>query len=448
MALLTLSSTLSTPIKIFSQISFIALCGLLSACGGSDTTIVEKDSIPIEDDHDDEATPATKGRLLIADKDAAKVSIWEIAEQELLEEYTLTAAANALYSSPSYRLGIVMQRTSDKVNVIDSGLFQEDHGDHMDDEIESPMLLSFVTNESRPTHFVKNADQIAIFYDGNAATTTPAKVGVFTETNLMNNTAGNWLNYTTYMHGAAQARGEFLISTIRDSASASTLPDNVGLYKNNAGILEEQSVFSDACPGLHGSAQNTNKILFGCTDGVLVITQNGEEFTSNKILNTADFTGSMRIGTVEMYEDSSDAIGIASGKFFVIDTLANSMTPINWVDSSITPAPSATAYDFADEGELFVILDNQGYITTIDTNNWQVIDRFKVVTSDFTNLATGTRYELALTPGHNAYVSDPINNKIYEVDLDENTATEILQLNFTPLKITWLGIAEPSGHDH
>ena len=440
---------LQTPIKTFSQISLIAFCGFLTACGGSDTTIVEKDSIPIEDDHDhEEATPATKGRLLIADKDAAKVSVWEIAEKQILEEYTLTDVASAVYASPTYRYGIITQRLVDKVNVIDSGLFQEDHGDHMDDEVQAPGILNFSTNESRPTHFVKNAEHIAIFYDGNAATTTPAKVGVFTENNLLNNTSGNWLNYTTHMHGAAQARGEFLLSTIRNPASSSTLPDNVGLYKNNAGTYAEQSVFSDACPGLHGSAQNTNKILFGCTDGVLVITQNGEVFTSSKILNTADFTGTMRIGTVEMYEDSSDAIGIASGKFFVIDTLANTMTPINWVDNNISPAPSATAYDFADEGELFVILDNQGYITTIDTNNWQVIDRFKVVTSDFTNLATGTRYELALTPGHNAYVSDPITNKIFEVDLDENTATEILQLSFTPLKMTWLGIAEPSGHSH
>lgn len=435
-------------LKIFSQISLITLLGFLSACGGGDTNLVERDPIPVDNHDHDDSTPATKGRLLIADKDQAKASIWEISEKQILEEYSLTAVASAVYSSSTYRYGFVVQRTADKVNLIDSGLFQEDHGDHMDDEVESPMLLSFTTNDSRPTHYVKNAEQIAIFYDGNAATTTPAKVGVFTEANLMNNTPGNWLNYSTHMHGAAQARGEFLLSTIRNPASTSTLPDNVGLYKNNAGTYEEQSVFSDACPGLHGSAQNTNKILFGCTDGVLVITQNGDDFTSSKISNTADFTGTMRIGTVEMYEDSSDAIGIASGKFFVIDTLANSMTSINWVDSSITPAPGAIAYDFADEGELFVILDNQGYITTIDTNNWQVIDRFKVVTSDFTNLATGTRYELALTPGHNAYVSDPITKKIHEIDLDENTSTEILQLNFTPLKITWLGIAEPSGHDH
>lgn len=439
-------------VKNISYLSLIALCGLLSACGGSNTTIVEKEPIPIKGDHqhdrDDEATPATAGRLLIATKDQPKVSLWELSEKRLLEEYSLTTAANALYSSPSYRLGIVMQRTSDKINVIDSGLFQENHGDHMDDEVEAPRLLSFATDQSRPTHYTKNSEQMAVFYDGNATTTTAAKVGVFTENNLLNNTAGNWLNYSTHMHGAAQARGDYLISTIRDASTTNTLPDKVGVYKNNAGVLTEESVFADTCPNLHGSAQTKHKVLFGCGDGVLVITQTGTTFTSSKIINTSDITGTMRIGTMIAHEKLSSTIGIASGKFFVIDTLSNTMTPISWVDSSITPAPSATAYDFADEGELFVILDNQGYITTIDTNNWNVIDRFKVVSSDFNKLPTGTRYELALTPGHNAYVSDPINNKIYKVDFDENNASEILQLSFTPLKITWLGIAKPSGHNH
>lgn len=441
----------STSVKIFSQISFISVCSLLSACGGSDTRIVERAPIPIEDDHsnhDDEATPAGKGRLLIATKDQPKVSIWEISEKQLLEEYTLTAPANALYSSPSYRLGIVMQRTSDKINVIDSGLFQENHGDHMDDEVEAPRLLSFSTDQSRPTHYTKTSKQIAIFYDGNAATSAPAKAGVFTENNLLDNTAGNWLDYPTHMHGAAQARGNHVISTLRDAAASSTLPDKVGVYTVNAGVLAEESVFNDTCPELHGSAQTTDKVLFGCSDGVLVLTQSGDSITSSKIANTSDITGSMRVGTLESHENLSDVIGVASGKFFVIDTLSNNITPISWLDSNVSPAPSATVYDFADKGELFVILDNQGYITTINTNNWQVVDRFKAVASDFINLVSGTRYELAVTPGHRAYVSDPITNQVHEIDLNQGKVTDKLQLNFTPLKITWLGIAEPSDHSH
>lgn len=35
-----------------ASLSFLLLAALLSGCGGSDTTIVERDPIPIDDDHD------------------------------------------------------------------------------------------------------------------------------------------------------------------------------------------------------------------------------------------------------------------------------------------------------------------------------------------------------------------------------------------------------------
>src|SRR5690606_20775011 len=100
-------------------------------------------------DHDNEAL--TQGRLLISLKDQPKVSIIDINEKTLLEEFALHEAPSALYASPSYRYGYVVQRTADLVNVIDSGLSQEDHGDHKDDVISAPRIMSFYSNGSRPT---------------------------------------------------------------------------------------------------------------------------------------------------------------------------------------------------------------------------------------------------------------------------------------------------------
>src|SRR5690606_202273 len=106
------------------------------ACGGGDTTIIERDPVPIDDDHDHgHEESLTQGRLLISVKDQAKVSIIDIKGKELLEEFTLTEAPSALYASPSYRYGYLVQRSADLINVIDSGLSQEDHGDHKDDVV-------------------------------------------------------------------------------------------------------------------------------------------------------------------------------------------------------------------------------------------------------------------------------------------------------------------------
>jgi hypothetical protein len=438
------------------SLTLILIASLLSACGGGDTKIIERNPVPIDDghdhghdddhDHDDESL--TQGRLLISIKDQAKVSIIDIKGKELLEEFTLREAPSALYASPSYRYGYVVQRTADLVNVIDSGLSQADHGDHKDDVIAAPMMMSFHTNGSRPTHFTDTHNQSVIFYDGNAATTTPASVGVYTESDIANNTVGTRLEYATHMHGAAQGRGDYLISTVRDAATASTLPDRVALYKAEAGVFEEQEVFTETCPGLHGSAQNENQIAFGCTDGVLVITQHGENFTAEKIANPTNFGSTMRVGTVIAADNALEFVGIAAGQFFSINTSTNQLTAINWIDAGTSPAPSAVSYDFADGGELFVILDNQGWLTLLDTSNWSVKHRIQVITSNLNALPTGSRFELALTPGHIAYVSDPIANQIKQVNLDEAVVSASIQLNFTPNKFTWLGIAEPEGSHH
>lgn len=445
-----LQNILNDSIKISLLLFALAVPGLLTACGGGDTKIVEREPIPVEDDHDHDHDdePKTQGRLLVAIKDQPKVGIWDINEATLLEEYTLTEPASALYASPSYRYGFVIQRIANRVNVVDSGLSQEDHGDHKDDIIEAPRWLAFGTDKTRPTHFTGNDTQSAIFFDGNGDTTTPAQVGVFTEANIKNNTPGIWLEYTTHMHGAAQARGDYLLSTIRDPLTTNTLPDRVGLYKATSGFYNEQQIFSDTCPGLHGSAQNETQIAFGCTDGVLVITQSGETFTSKKIANPASFTGTTRIGTVYGDENNAEFVGVAAGQFFAINTSNNSISPINWINTDATTAPTALAYGFADEGELFVILDNQGWLTLLNTNNWTVSTRIQAITSNLSALPTGARFELALTPGHIIYVSDPIANQIKHIDLDEAKVSGSLQLDATPSKIVWVGIEEPAGNHH
>ncbi len=114
----------------------------------------------------------------------------------------------------------------------------------------------------------------------------------------------------------------------------------------------------------------------------------------------------------------------------------------------MTTPPTALAYGFADGGELFVILDNQGWITLLNTNNWTVSTRIQAITSNLSALPNGARFELAVTPAHMIYVSDPIANQIKQIDLHEAKVSGTLQLNATPSKVVWLGIAEPAGNHH
>jgi len=428
--------------NVLSSLTFIFISILVSSCGGSDTNIVERESIPIEDDHDHDEEKISQGRLLISTKDQAKVSVVDINGKTVLHEVALNESPSAIYASPTNRYGFIVQRTADRVDILDGGLWQENHGDHLHDYEQTPTQMPFNTNKVRPTHFTGTDTESVIFYDGNAETATPASVGVFTEIDITNNTAGTWLEHSTHMHGAAQSRGDYLIATLRDPATTSTLPDRIAIYREHNGYFVDENIVAETCPGLHGSAQNKNQIAFGCTDGVLVMTQMGDVFSAKKIINPVNFTGTTRVGTLLGDETIAEFIGIASGQFFAINTSTNTITAIHWADANINP--TATGYGFADDGNLFVILDNHGGVTILNSDDWSLKARIQAVTSNIAALPAGSKFELALTPGKKAYVSDPIANQINQIDLEKAVVSDTIPLDFIPNKLTWLGIAEPA----
>ena len=244
---------------------------LLSACGDNTTHIVEKEPIPVEDDHDHDDVSAA-GRLAISAKDSNLVSVYDLADSMLLDSFAVADTPSALAASASKRYALVVQRTTDRIEFIDGGVFQEDHGDHLHDYQQEPALASFVLTDSRPTHITTNDSQVAVFFDGDAATGTPAALAVFTDADITSDSGGYAvLHYNTNMHGAAQARGEILVSTIRDATTASTLPDQVGIYHVHGDHFHLEQEFETRCPGLHGSAQNKDYVSFGCTDGVMLL---------------------------------------------------------------------------------------------------------------------------------------------------------------------------------
>lgn len=437
---------------------------LLSACGDSTTNIVEKDPIPVEDDHDhDHAEISTAGRLAISAKDANLVSVYELQDGSLLDTFAVADVPSALAASPAKRYALAVQRTSDRVEFIDGGLFQEDHVDHLHDYQQAPALTSFILSDSRPTHITATDSQLAVFFDGDAASSTPAAVAVITEADITSDSNGYpVLNYTVNMHGAAQARGDYLISTIRDADSATTLPDKVALYEQHGDHYHEELVFDALCPGLHGSAQNEHFIGFGCTDGVLLIEQDGTGFTATKLANSADFTDSMRIGTLVGTAHAEHFVGFAGASAFAIHAHDAEMELIDW---QAAEGEVLTGYGFADSGSKFVLLDNQGYLTILNYHGHQhdgadaaeaeepafeFAAKVQLTTADAATMPEGSRFELAISASDDkVYVINPIDSSLLTVDTADGEVVASQQLNFVPHKLVWLGIAQPAeAHDH
>ncbi|MFC0049350.1 YncE family protein [Rheinheimera tilapiae] len=413
---------------------------ILAGCGDATTNIVEKEPIVIKDPHPPVAAVG-KGRLLVSDKSSAVVSVYDLDRSELIEQFQLINTPDAVYPSPGQRYAFVVQRPNDRIQLVDGGQWQEDHGDHLHPYSEKPKLMSFQLNGSRPTHVQSNASTTAVFMDGDAASKTPAAVVTLTEANISADKKDlPLLQYDTHMHGAAQPRGDQLISTIRDAASSDILPDKVGVYSQTAGKFSLSQTFAPTCPRLHGSAQNKGFVGFGCTDGVLVITQSGSTYTASKIANPADITGTSRIGTVEGHDDAAHFVGLAGALVFAVDPQNKTINKIDWQ----APANAAiVGYGFTAKAKHFVLLDNQGYLTVLNYSGSAFTLAGKVqVATGLSAMPAGSSLQLTLAGSeYRAYVSNPVNKAVVAVDLAKLQVTSTLQLNYTPHKLTWLGIA-------
>ena len=445
----------------FITIAMAAL--LLSGCDDAETTIVEQDPIETVEETDDGYTIESMGRLAVLSADSSEAAIFDLDDGDLLDTFTLTHDDNTLDTSASYRFAVIANRTEDYVGFIDGGLFREDHVEHLHDFEQAPVMSDFELTDSRPTHVTAHDGQMAVFYDGDEDSGTFASVQVITDADITSeNDELPGIVYDINMHGVAEARGEHLLSTIRrddaETTSATTvLPDHVGVYHFHDDEYELEQTLDVNCPDLHGASQNHEFVVFGCTDGILVAEQDGDNYEASKMANISE-VGSLRIGTIYGHEDSEVFVGIASthggpGTLFSINPEANVMEAIDW--QPMTDA-SPIAYAFGFGGEHFLILDDLGYLTILSQHEHdgelelEFEGRIDISEEDVSTMHDGMSFSMTVAQnGQFAYVADPIAQHVLQIHIEDMEIEGDIELDFAPASITWLGIAEEADdHDH
>ncbi len=452
----------------FTIFAAFLLMGAITGCGDAKTTIIEKASIPGEDDDHNHGggTPngESVGRLLIYNGSDLNAQVIDLADNDVLATLNLDAAPSAIPSSGGFRYAMLVERNADKVGFIDGGLWEEPHDDHFDLFQTTPEMSDVSLSGSRPTHVVGHDGQVAVFFDGNGDAGINASVQVMTDEMIEKNESPYTLDYAVAMHGVAEPRGDHLLSTIRrdDSVTSSgnfILPDQVGVYHLHEGEYELEQTLEVECPDLHGAAQNETTVVFGCGDGLLVATEgDNHEYTAQKLLNSSDVDAALRIGSVWGHHASEQFIGMANSRtsdliqFFSIDTAENEMTLIEWQPMA-NAKPVARAFTFG--AEQFVILDDQGYLTVIEPHmenghmHWEYGTRLDITDEDPAMMPDGMRFTLAVSEGgHTAYVADPIAQHVLVIDLELMQVTGDIELDYSPASVTWLGVAEEQDHDH
>lgn len=427
----------------------ILFASLLSACGGSDTNIVERDPIanpdpvepPVEHEH------ASGGRLLVTQPGAHDhVLVFDLEEKTEIVSLHVEGNISGLHASPSSRYGIAVQGTAGIVNFIDSGVEWEEHGDHGHLHLADPSIADFQFSGTKPAHVTKHEDQMVIFFDG--AEGVPAEIRIVTETGIAEGTTLAGYSDSINQHGAAQAWGEYLVSTVRDGniTPATTLPSMVKISERHGDHFHDMELLDApeyACEGLHGSAQNAGFITFGCNDGILAVEPHGDHFHAHKIAHDT------RISSLFSHPNAFDFVG--AGRNSNDDPVSLfAVSPVNETVSPISYDRTPRAYSFAEDGELFLILDTEGGLTALNTHDWSVAGERLQITAA-AEVDTQVFRMTVSADGEKIYVADVGAQKILTLDVHawavDNEAT--IELDFAPGPILWLGTTnEEGGHAH
>ena len=374
-------------------------------------------------DHDHEHEEESYVRLMFSDWENGHVKLLDPNHDEVVATYDMeTQSGFYVYSSSDKRYGYVIQTGADQVNVIDSGIWEEDHFDHMHPYAEEPSMLPFMLEGTTPIHFVSHHGQSAIFFDGEGTAT------LVNENEFPEPSTSVFASPQAHHGVAVPMQDRMLISSLGEEDSR---PQGVDVFDMDGTLLQS---FPDEAPGLHGETVLGNKIAFGASNGVLVLERVGDEYESSFIPNPSDAPDG-RVGVFASHPSLPHIIGNFNREYVVLidlDELSMDLVelPSPFVDFTIDA-----------EGEYIVTISTDGnahVFNAIDGNYKgaiQVMEPFSV------DVPRGTPLPSIQAAWHSTlFVSDPNHGHIYSINVESMSVSQEYHVGGAPTNLTVLGL--------
>lgn len=416
--------------------------------------VADLDSLELEEER-------KLGRLLIADGASNLLKSLDLNTGAVLDSFDIGGPGAALYATANGRFGVaILGGVAGKVRIVNSGLYIEEHDDHIHREATAPRLMPFQWTGVKPVHYVSHHGWSAIHFDGDTAAAVDAKAGMLFL--MESDFAGDSVaSFGKELSGAAHGVGLLgedgkLIVTVPNPHYANKVP-GVGSTPYGLKIYDKDFVelqdfsdttdFSKSCRGLHGEASMGRHVLFGCngvTDsGAWLLTYDTAtgRYASKKIRYLKDGRGT---GTVKSHDRQDVFVGNLGPRH-----LARYRPSADALEAAdVVELDSAQAgFEFEREhGEHLAVLTRSGKVHIFKPRNgWEKVKTVDLLTTD--HWAAGKRVPKLITAPGFAYVSDPHNGKIHEVRLHDGEVTRVLTLGGQPWNMASQGWYDAFGRE-
>lgn len=411
---------------------------LLTACGGGGG------GGGSEDEHDD-AQIDTAGRIAVAESGSTALRMHDLDSGSVEATHQLDSAPSGLYASPGGRYVVAMQGTQNRVQFVDGGLWQEDHGDHDHDYKQASRLMSWKLDGIRPSHYdVQEGRQASIFFDGAASPLQPAGMRLITDASIAAGNTVAALNLPDPIHGFAEPLDNKLLSVHRASDAVDTLPTHLNLYLRSGSAYTSQRLLSTRCDSMHGSYTSGAYTTAGCADGVLL----ARHVSSTDVTDQKVATGT-RVSTLvghpklpgQFIGFGNDGIAPApvTTRFYAISGDAASAAPV--VPTGWNTGNVRRASGFDRSGTRFYILDDQGALTVLAWSGsaWNTVTK---IASAVPVMPAAAPWPVITTNGakDEVYMTDPVARQLVVINTQTSAITARRDLGYVPSNALWIGI--------
>ncbi|WP_109694464.1 YncE family protein [Chitinophaga deserti] len=362
-------------------------------------------------------TEAAYLRLIVSDVDQARISVVDPLKKQSAV-FPVKAAQPSMYTTSTGQFGTIISRAANTVQFFNTGV--EKHGGHL--HVHDAEMSSFTFTEAGPTHFYAHAGLNAIFNDGTGT------LSLFKDSELENG-PGKVLPVAQPHHGAMVIFDDHTIAvTQKDGTVTGTLPEKVKIIDRFGKTLHETKI---ATQGIHGDAGNGKLAAFGSKDGILIVSQTGDQFL---VPYPATF-GDAWIGTVLGNKALPHFFGYVALGLFKIDPVTRQITEVLKNNNNIHQ------YMLDEEGKNLYVLLTDGTLKIFDAVTTQLKKEGKVAPAIPTG-ATAVQKPYFAVSRRAVYITDQATGAIRMLSLPALTETASIPVGGKPFKVLVAGDQE------